>query len=194
MVKVRPGPSPSFSSTQMLTLLLYLGKEAPVGRKKISKDLRLGEGVVRNMLNRLVEAKIAKITSKGCSLTSRGMSIYNQITSIIREVGHVDIELPWSYASNYGIVVRGRSHLVRRGLEQRDAAIKSEAEAALIMIYVDGKLHMPNISVLSDERPEFSKRIIEKFKPEEGDVIIIAGANDLNKARYGSIAAAQTLL
>ncbi|MCX8193462.1 MAG: hypothetical protein N3G77_06610 [Nitrososphaeria archaeon] len=194
LVKSPPGPSPSFTSIQMLDLLLYLGKEAPIGRKKLSHSLGIGEGVIRNMLNRFVKAGIVKITDKGCILTTRGMKIYKYISDIVREVGPLDIEIPWNCLYNFTVVVKKRSHLIKKGLEQRDAAIKGDAEAAIIMTYVDGKLHMPSVSVLSDERPEFALKLIEKVKPEEGDVIIIVGASDLNKARHGSLAAAQTLL
>jgi Mn-dependent DtxR family transcriptional regulator len=194
LVEGQPGPAPSFTSTHLLELLLYLGREAPVGRKKLSLTLKIGEGVVRSMLSRLVKAKIVNVTNEGCMLTSKGLKIYKQISSILIEVGELDIEIPWDQPCNYAVVLKKRSHLVKKGLEQRDAAIRAGAEAALVMTYLDNELHMPGVSILSEERPDFASQIIEKIKPEENDVIIIAGAKEYKKAKYGALAAAQTLL
>jgi len=194
LVEGQPGPTPSFTSTHLLELLLYLGREAPVGRKKLSSTLKIGEGVIRSMLSRLVNASIVNVTNEGCVLTSKGMKIYKQISSILIEVGELDIEIPWDQPHNYAVVLKKRSHLVKKGLEQRDAAIRAGAEAALVMTYINDELYMPGVSVLSEERPDFASQIIEKIKPEEKDVIIIAGAKEYKKAKYGALAAAQTLL
>jgi Mn-dependent DtxR family transcriptional regulator len=194
LVEGQPGPTPSFTSTHLLELLLYLGEEAPVGRKKLSSILKIGEGVIRSMLSRLVKARIVNVTNEGCVLTSKGMRIYKQISSILIEVGELDIEIPWDQPHNYAVVLKKRSHLVKKGLEQRDAAIRAGAEAALVMTYLDNELHMPGVSVLTEERPDFASQIIKKIKPEENDVIIIAGAKEYKKAKYGALAAAQTLL
>lgn len=194
LVEGQPGPAPSFTLTHLLEILLYLGREAPIGRKKLSSSLKIGEGVVRSMLARLVKARIVDVTSEGCVLTSKGMKIYNSISNILIEIGSVDTKMPWDYPYNYAIILRRRSHLVKKGLEQRDAAIRAGAEAALVMTYSGNELHMPSTSILSREKPDFALEIIGKIKPKEGDVIIIAGARDYRKAKHGALAAAQTLL
>lgn len=190
----RPGPTPSFTPIHLLELLLYLGREAPVGRKKLSSSLKIGEGAIRSMLKRLVKAGIVDVTDEGCVLTSNGMKIYNKVSSMLIEVGLVDINMPWDHQYNYTVVLRGRSHLVKKGLEQRDAAIRAGAGAALVMTYLDNELHMPGVSILSREKPEFASEVVEKIKPGNGDAIIIVGADDYRKAKYGALAAAQTLL
>ncbi len=194
LAECQPGPTPSFTSINLLELILYLGRESPVGRKRLSSKLELGEGVVRNMLTRLEKAGIIKITKEGCVLTREGLRMYEEISSILIEKGQVDILVPWSHPYNYVVVLKKRSHLVKIGLEQRDAAIRAGADAAMVMTYVNNELHMPGVSILSIERPDFASEVIEKIKPEEGDVIIIAGAKDYRKAKYGALAAAQTIL
>jgi len=92
------------------------------------------------------------------------------------------------------VILKRRSQNVKKGLEQRDAAIRAGAEAALVMTYLNNILHMPGVSILSEERPAFASQIIEKVKPDQSDVIIIAGAKEDRKAKYGALAAAQTLL
>jgi len=188
-----PGPTPSFTSIQLLEVFLYIGKYAPVGRKKLSKTLEIGEGVIRNILNRLEKARLIKIEDQGCILTDRGLKILKELENSFLEIGSLNIELPWSYKHNYTVVVRGKAHMVKKGLEQRDAAIRGGAEGAMILTYVDGRVEMPGVCVISEEAPDFASKIIEIIKPQDKDVVIIAGADDLKKAKYGALAALQTL-
>ncbi|MEM1583290.1 MAG: DUF4443 domain-containing protein [Nitrososphaerota archaeon] len=194
LVEEQPGPTPSFTPIHLLELLLYLGREAPVGRKKLSSSLKIGEGAIRSMLKRLVKAGIVDVTSEGCVLTSKGIKIYNEVSGKLVDIGLVNIRMPWDHKYNYAVVLRGRSHLLKRGLEQRDAAIRAGAQAALVMTYLGDELHMPGVSILSREKPEFAAEVIKNIKPKEGDTIIITGADDYREAKYGALAAAQTLL
>lgn len=187
------GPTPSFTSIQLLEVFLYIGKHTPVGRKKLSKTLEIGEGAMRNMLSRLEKAGLIKIENRGCILTDKGLRILKELENSILEVGSLKIELPWSYKYNYAVVVRGKAHMVKKGLEQRDAAIRGGAEGAMILTYVDGRLEMPGACIISEEAPEFASKLIEIVKPQDKDVVIITGAEDLKKAKYGALVTIQTL-
>lgn len=194
LAEKQPGPLPTFTSIQILSLILYLGEVGVAGRKKISRSLGIGEGAVRNILNRLRDAGLLETIRQGCRLSRGGLRLYRQLTRTLVELGSLDIKLPWEYPENYGLKVREKASMLRKGLEQRDAAIRAGAEAVIILTYVDGSLHMPSISNLSKEKPDFAAEVIDAVKPEEGDVIIITGGWRLVDARNGALAAAQTLL
>jgi hypothetical protein len=96
-------------------------------------------------------------------------------------VGEVDI----------ATIVRGAASKVKRGIEQRDEAIKAGADGATVFIFRRGKLQFPD--GFMDVEKGLTKVIIEKFSPREGDVIIIGTARDPAKAEAGAKAAAGTL-
>ena len=194
LTEKQPGPSPTFTAVQALGLILHLGKVRVVGRKRLGEALGMGEGAVRNLLSRLRAAGLIKVMRQGCRLSEKGLELYQRISEVVIDGGSLSLELPWEYPENYAVLMRGRASALRRGLEQRDAAIRAGAEAVMVLSYVDGSLHMPGVSNLSEERPEFASRLIEALKPMEGDVVIIAGARSLVDARNGALAAAQTLL
>ncbi len=189
------GPQPSFQSFQLLDALLTIDREAPIGRKKLSEKLGVGEGTVRTMLQRLKAESLVEVKGKGgCALSEKGKRLISELRERLVEVGSLSLRLPWDYPENYALIVRGASSKVRRGIEQRDEAIKAGAKALLVLSYQDGRLLMPGVADLTAEKPEFASELIDKLKPREGDIILIAGASSLPEARRGALAAAQTLL
>ncbi|RLF98167.1 MAG: hypothetical protein DRN49_06320 [Thaumarchaeota archaeon] len=189
------GPQPSFQSFQILDALLIIDREAPIGRKKLSEKLGLGEGAVRTLLQKLRSQSLIDVRGKGgCVLSEKGRMLISELKSKLIIVGSLDIDLPWVYPENYAVIVKNSASRVRKGLEQRDEAIRAGAKALLVLSYLDERLLMPNVSDLTSERPEFAARIIELLKPGNGDVILIAGGDTELEARRGALAAAQTLL
>lgn len=190
-----PGPQPTFREFEFIDFLLILDKEGLIGRKRLSEYLGVGEGVVRTMIQRLRSQSLIEVSGRGgCKLSERGIEVVEQLKKLLRNVGPLDLELPWDYPNNYVLIVKGASGKIRRGLEQRDEAIKAGAKALMILTYTNNRLLMPGVSDLSSEKPDFAENIIKLLKPEEGDVILIAAGSSVLEARKGALAAAQTLL
>jgi len=189
-----PGPSPSFTTPHILMALLLLGDKGSLGRKRIAEELGLGEGVVRTVIGRLKRHSLVKASRSGCSLTDKGRKLYESLRKRIGEFVELAGNMPWGYRYSIGVKVRGMASLLRMGLEERDAAVRAGADAAMAIAMQGGRLLMPGVSDLSEEQPSFASMIVSKFKPSDGDVVLIAGSNDKVKALYGALAAAYELL
>ena len=193
--KREPGPQPTFQKFEFIDLLLILDEEKLIGRKKLSERLGLGEGVVRTMLQRLKSKSLIEVYGKGgCSLSKKGVKLVNELKENIRAIGPIEANFPWQYSSNYALIVKNVGEKIKKGLEQRDEAIKAGARALMILTYRNGKLLMPGVSDLTSEQPDFALQLIRIVKPEHGDVILIAAGESLLEARKGALAAAQTFL
>jgi len=188
------GPAPTYTSIQLLRTILYLGREGEAGRKKLSEILGLGEGAVRNIVKRLRKLGLIEVGRRGCYLTEEGRKFYRELSKVLRDVGEIEMRFPWTHPHNYVVLVKNRANRLKKGLEQRDAAIRGGADAVMIITFLDGELHMPGVSNLSRERPDFAEKILKTLNPREGDVIIIAGGESISGAGHGALAAAQTLL
>jgi hypothetical protein len=95
---------------------------------------------------------------------------------------------------NYAILVRDSLSLLKNGIEQRDAAVKSGALGATTLYFKDNKLQMlgiPDDTFIVD--PSLQKLLIEELRPQENDVIIIASAKEATLARIGAKIAALEL-
>ena len=193
--KREPGPQPTFQKFEFIDLLLILDEEKLIGRKKLSERLGLGEGVVRTMLQRLKSKSLIEVYGKGgCRLSRKGVKLVNELKETIRAIGPIEANFPWQYSSNYALIVKNVGEKIKKGLEQRDEAIKAGARALMILTYRNGKLLMPGVSDLTSEQPDFALQLIRIVKPEHGDVILIAAGESLLEARKGALAAAQTFL
>lgn len=188
------GPYPNFSIEHVIMTLLLIGDRGFMGRKSLSKNLFIGEGVVRTMLDKLRRASLLEMSKIGCRLTSKGFELYKWLKDRMDIWIELHGSMPWSYRYSFGMKLRGIPMLSKKGLEERDVAIRAGAEAAMVLRFEKGELYMPDISNLSKERPDFASMLIELFKPSDGDVILITGAEDKGVALHSLISVAYFLL
>lgn len=189
----RPGPSATFSVFH-LAHALELIAEKEIGRSKLARRLGVGEGAIRTIIERLKEAGLVTVSREGCALTDKGMSLWKSYSSKLRK-----IEIPKSDLTlgkfNCAILVRNAGARVKSGIEQRDAAVMMGAKNAITVMAKRGLLIIPSVSDdVAKDFPEATDELLKTLKPCENDVIVIAGDETLEKAEYGALAAAWTLL
>jgi hypothetical protein len=84
---------------------------------------------------------------------------------------------------------------LKSGIEQRDAAIKMGATGATTLTFKQNRFVMPgtdtNYAPLSKE-PHTTTLLLEKLKPEDGDVVIIG--SDMQDERRAELAAKNAAL
>jgi hypothetical protein len=96
---------------------------------------------------------------------------------------------------NYAFLIKNSGQKIKSGIEQRDAAIMGGAERAIAIVTRNGHLSIAAISnSVEKEFPDAAAKILKNLKPEENDVIIIAGASSLIRAKRGAFAAAWVLI
>jgi len=192
-----PGPIPAFTSVHISRAVLVIGDEGPIGRIELSRKLSLGEGAIRTIVKHLVSGGFVNSAKEGCVLTPQGLTLYKSLRSRISDVHLLNARQLSLDRANAAVLIR-RSHVVvRRGIEQRDAAIRAGATGACTLIYRNGKMAMPK-----GEREERSlgpsdllfKDLRRLLGPREGDLIIIVGAPSSDLAEHGAMAAALTAL
>ena len=190
-----PGPPPSFRELHLLKAIDAIGERGVIGRKALSNELKLGEGVTRTIIARLENANLISVSRAGCKLTEKGKMLYHELRAKLVRKLPVEPSSITVGAYNFGIMVKDAAHNIRRGIEQRDAAVRAGADGATILVYKGKKLTIPSISedALKDY-PDAAKRIIKLFQPEENDVIILGGASTQEKAEDGAMEAAWMLL
>jgi predicted transcriptional regulator len=187
-----PGPSASFSAIHLL-LALETVAEKQVGRKKLAEELRIGEGAVRTLLERLRSAKLIQTSKTGCALTPKGRKLVSQYQSFVKRVKIEKSELTLT-DFNYAVLVKNGAQKVKTGIEQRDAAVMAGAKNATTVLCKNGRLVFPFANEQMNNLLKASTQITGVLKPEENDAIIIVGSDRPEKAEYGALAAAWTLL
>jgi DNA-binding PadR family transcriptional regulator len=183
----KKGPLPRFAEVHVREALELIAKHGRVGRKDLANELRIGEGSTRTVLNQLKKRGLITSSRGGHSLTDKGRRALGKPLEFVKidagdlTVGEVDV----------ATVVRGAAYRVKKGIEQRDEAIKAGAVGATVLIFKNDKLQFPDRFI--EIGKNLSETIVKTLKPQEGDAIVIGTADDVVRAEAGARAAARTL-
>lgn len=192
-----PGPAPAFTHVHVTRAVLTIGDDGPIGRIELSRKLGIGEGAIRTIIKHLMQANIITIANDGCILTKRGTPLYNSLRSTVSKVHLIDAKQLALDKVSAAVSVKNAGRLIRRGIEQRDAAIKAGATGACTLVLQGREFLMPmsegeKWSLTQDD--SLYQKLRHFFGPKQGDVVIICSAQDGSLAEQGAMAAALTLV
>jgi predicted transcriptional regulator len=189
-----PGPSTTFSMFHIF-YALELMAEKPIGRNKLAEKLNVGEGAIRTIISRLKDAGLIETSKEGGTLTDKGLSVWKKFMEFFPKRVEVEKTPLTNSKYNYAFLVKDKGHKVKSGIDQRDAAIMGGARRALVIVSKSGHLIIESVSDnIEEDFPEAANKILKDLKPEDNDVIIIAGADDPLKAKRGAFAASWVLI
>ncbi len=193
--KIAPGRAPSFNEAHVVEALEIINTHGTVGRMRLSKEVELGEGVTRTLLKHLKKEGIVDVSRSGIALSKHGKKLFSNLRTKISE----GIEVPNSPLTlgpfNIAVLVRNVAHAVRRGVEQRDTAIKAGARGATTLIFHRNKLTMPSTEEdIFESIPSTHDTLLSKLGPKENDVIIVGSGKTKKLAEIGAKMAALELL
>lgn len=189
--KTAPGMSPEYSMAHVLKALQLISSGEGIGRQKLSREIGVGEGTVRTLIKRLRKEGLVESSRQGLTLTISGREVLSEILRLMKE-----IELPKTEVTigsrDYAVLVKKAANHVRKGVEQRDAALFAGAMGATTLVFDGEHLFMPGIEMKPDA--SISEMLIKHLKPERGDVIIIGSAETANSAEIGAKSATLKLM
>jgi predicted transcriptional regulator len=189
-----PGPSTTFSMFHLF-YALELMAEKSIGRTKLAEKLNVGDGAIRTIISRLKDAGLIVTSKEGCNLTDKGLSVWKNFAEVFPKRVVIEKTPLTTSEYNYAFLVKNRGHKVKSGIDQRDAAIMGGARRAVVIVSKNGHLVIESVSnSIEKDFPEAANKILKDLKPEDNDVIIIAGADDPIKAKRGAFAASWVLL
>ncbi len=187
----RTGRIPSFLDAHVLKALELIGSGKGIGRQQLAREIRLGEGTVRTLIRRMREQDLLETSRGGMKLTAKGERLATALKGYLVSTAFPETTLTVS-RENYAVMVRGAGGEVRKGIEERDAALIAGADGATTFIYVDGRLLMPGFD--TDIDTETTAHVMGLLEPDEGDVIIIGSDEDPFRAEFGAKSAALKLM
>ncbi|MBR7153280.1 MAG: DUF2111 domain-containing protein [Candidatus Methanomethylophilaceae archaeon] len=183
------GPLPKFSDYHLWKTLESLNDKAPIGRKKLSTLLNIGEGSTRTILSMLQEQGMITIGKSGITLTTKGNDFKKSVHMDVADVSISDLTIG---DRDCAVRVPKMARNVSYGCEERDAAIKSGATGATTLIYTNGKLIFPGSDYPVDTTVETQIKSVFNLKNE--DVVIIGTGPTKESAEIGAVIAGLTIL
>ena len=189
-----PGPSTTFSVGHIFYAMELIA-DKPIGRNKLAEKLNVGDGAIRTIINHLKDADLIETSKTGCTLTVKGANVWQKFTEFFPKRGEIERTELTNTEHNYAFLVKNSGHKIKSGIEQRDAAIVAGAKRAVIIVSRGGHLSIESVSKdIAKDFPKATNKILKVIQPEDNDVIIIAGAYVLHKAKNAAFAASWALI
>ena len=181
------GPVPKFNDYHIWKAFQCLDDRNPVGRKKLSQLLGIGEGSTRTILSMMQDQSMITIGKSGILLTDAGTEFKKSVHMDVADISISDLTIG---DRDCAVRVPKMARNVKYGCEERDAAIKSGATGATTLIYTNGKLIFPGSDYPVD--PEVESKIRSVFSLKNDDVVIIGTGPTRESAEIGAVIAGLT--
>lgn len=180
------GARESYRREHVLRALLLLN-ERRMGRKKLVKALGVGEGSVRTILKKLKKEGYISSVKQGHALTDEGRMFLDGLLVKFTQPKVFDSFDLACGSPKSAAIIHNASAKIKKGIDERDAAVKAGADGALILVYKDGKLRFPSDDGGLEELSE-TRGKLEQLKLEEGDVVAVSFGKDAASAEDGVLA------
>lgn len=183
------GPVPKFNDYHIWKAFQCLDESNPVGRKKLSQLLGIGEGSTRTILSMMQDQNMITIGKSGILLTDAGAEFKKSVQMDVADISISDLTIG---DKDCAVRVPKMARNVKYGCEERDAAIKSGATGATTLVYTNGKLIFPGSDYPVD--PDIESKIRSVFTLKNDDVVIIGTGPTKESAEIGAVIAGLTIM
>jgi len=181
----------TFDLVHVFKTMQLISDNGKISRSLLVKELGLGEGSVKTLVKHMKMNGMIETSNAGTWLTSKGKSLYSKLHLAISseiDIPHCSIALG---KFNHAVLVKNMATNIRSGIEQRDAAIKIGATGATTLIFKDSKFLMPGTGQdFLRKDPNVRSLMLERFVPDDKDVIIIGSADNKKIAEMAAKSAA----
>lgn len=187
--------TPSYKKPHILYVIMLLGRESRgIGRYKLKKEVFLGEGSIKTLLNRLKEEKIIAVDEtrqKGHILTNKGQNIYKNLIKLIplpKKLENEEDKFVVGQTAYFTIIKHSKIHNpLGSSIKQRDEAIKMGGTGATCLTY-NGQKKFRFSDGVAISIP------IDLAHIHENDLIIIGAGNSKTEAILATYAAAISII
>ena len=124
------GNIPNYTKYDILRCFLRLSGN--VGRLELSKELGLGEGTIRTILDILKSKNLLDSTKKGHFLSKEGIQELNLILNNIESPKIIESRVIYPEYKKIAVLLK-KSHELKEVYRLRDIAVRNRAEGALIL-------------------------------------------------------------
>lgn len=185
------GPLHRFSDYHVYKTLSVLSDGTRKGRKQLADKVGVGEGSMRTIVECIRDSGYIDVKQTGIKITKKGTEFFNTIPLEIYTLVKSDIV---KEKKTVAVQVKGVSNKITTGMDQRDRAMIAGADGAITVVVNNGKLQIPGGIELGTVYPETTSVLSQLFDLDDGDIIIIGIAPDLELAEEGAVTAALDLL
>ncbi len=182
--------NPRFDELHLLIALKIVSDNTIVGRKRLMKELELGEGSTKTLLSKLKKEELITSSPNGHEITAKGKKFLLKNLPRGEEIRATELTLS---DKNFAFLINEVNANIRGGVEQRDEAIKAGADCAVTLVFDGEKLRFPKEFELKVKNKDVFDEIKSKLHPQKGDFVVIGGGSTKIRALKGALVASKAL-
>ncbi len=189
--RIERGPKPRLTPIQLFIALYFITHGSPIGRYDLAGKLHENQGVIRGLLERLLENDLIETSKAGARITPVGK---RAAKVFLKSHGIADlkkVEIPMIVGARFCYVTRLKRMGTKasRVVEQRDVAVRMGALGAMTILRTrSGLVIPPDNEDFQRHYPEGARTLLRAFPCEEGDVLFLSFADDEYAALAGVLA------
>ncbi|MDE1829524.1 MAG: hypothetical protein KGI25_04300 [Thaumarchaeota archaeon] len=173
----------SFEPAHIFKVLQIIHTNTKASRSILIEEIGLGEGSIKTLVKHLKMNGLVTTSKSGMILTNKGTALFSKLIEAIPAEADIRESSITIGRANHAQLVKGLSEDVGSGIEQRDAAIKIGALGATTLVFRDNKLFTSDKSYdIPIKDHTLTREVIKKLEPENGDVVIVASAENKKTA------------
>ena len=185
------GPEGKGTDANGFLILYILRNGRRIGRGMIGKEIGLGEGSTRRLIDMMSSLDLLKVEQTGVTITKYGKALLDRLAI---EIVHPRTDRYVLGTSTCGALIRGKGPSVTNGTAQRNAAIRVGGEGCTTWFMRDGEIIMAPDWNVDSKDPSFGIELRRATGMSEGDALVIAGADTPEKARDVAISVALDMI
>lgn len=180
------GNIPNYNKYDVLRVFLAVDEEK--SRAELAKNLGLGEGTVRTILDILKSKKIITSSKKGHGLSDQGRELRIEFHKQIGTIKPLNLK-ELNPLFKEAVIVK-KIDTKKKHFELRDVAIRNHAGGVLILEY-DKELEIPSSDVdfFKDFRKSYEE-ILNTFDINPGNTLVVVFAKSTANAKNALLAVA----
>lgn len=172
-----PGNKANFNEMDILRVFIAIDKTT--GRRELAKELYLGEGTLRNILDILKDKRLVNAAKKGHIYSAKGKRLLSALNKKIEFPKRVFLKKFEKYKS-IGIKIKNLKNYAP-SYQERDSAVKNGADGALIF--------KDKFELFGNKFSEMEKY----FKIEKNSAVVVCYSNDYRISENACLAIAKEL-
>lgn len=176
----------SFGAVHVFMALQLMQSRGHVSRSLLAKELALGGGAVKTLIKHMKMSGLVETSNGGTKMTARGAGICKGIIDSMP----AEMSVPRSSVAlgryNYAVLLKELGFAVKSGIEQRDAAIRIGGTGATTLLYREGGFAMPDSNQDPLKKENELRKDMEKLGAQDGDAVIIGGADTAKAAELAA--------
>lgn len=178
----------TFGTPHLFKAIHMMFHQTYISRQTLCDSLRIGEGAARTLVLRLKQSGLTNTVRAGMFLTDDGRSFAEEMFWTIPSQCSMGPCSVANHRHNHAILVRGHTSGISSGIDQRDYAIMYGAKGATTLAFEGGRFIFPNeVADCLCGDPEARTALFDGLGPMDGDLVIIASADDPFVAEISAI-------